>query len=135
MIESLPEEIQAVIQQILDAETKISIGDPATYNAFLADSSTVTAISASGRFMLGEKEVSQATDTVSVGNIGERDRIIQWIASDYSDTMAYVVFKTSVTILKEDGAENPLCWIITLIMKRFEEGWRLVHRQNTRSQI
>ena len=88
MINMLPEDARRVIQDIIDAESIISVGDPKPYNCYIAQSDAVTAISASGRFLKGHKEVSKATEAVSVGSVGERDRSIQWIACDYVDGMA-----------------------------------------------
>ena len=133
-MESLPNEIQEEIKAILDAESEISISKPEKYNDFVHNSENVTSVSASGRTMKGEKEVKDATIMVSHGNKGERDRFVDWISCDYVNGMAYAVFKTGVTIDKEDGSSDELCWVVTLIVKETESGWKLVHRHNTRSK-
>jgi ketosteroid isomerase-like protein len=134
MIEKLPEEVQKVFKEVLAAETEISSGDPGVYNSYIADSEYATSVSASGRFMKGTREVREATVAVSLGNLREHDRLIEWISCDFTDDMAYAVFKSGVSIDKEDGKTDDLCWIVTLILKKTESGWKLVHRHNTRSK-
>jgi ketosteroid isomerase-like protein len=126
--------MQKIIDKIIAAETEISIGKPEGYNAYVAKTDSVSSVSASGRTMLGEVEVRAASVMVSKGNVGERDRFIEWISCDWSEKMAYAVFKTGVTIDKEDGSSDELCWIVTLIIKETAEGWKILHRHNTRSK-
>ncbi len=130
----LPDDIKRVIDDIIIAETEISRAKPECYNSFVEDSENVTAVSASGRTMKGSREVRDASVTVSKGNKGERERFIEWISCDYTEGMAYVLFKTGVTIDKEDGSSEELCWVVTLVVKNTGNGWKLVHRHNTRSK-
>lgn len=130
----LPDGLKKIIDDIIAAESEISYGKPESYNSYVAEGEDVTAISASGRVMKGDAEVRGASVMVSKGNVGERDRFIEHISCDYVDDMAYAVFKTGVTIDKEDGSSDELCWAITLVIKNTPEGWKIVHRQNTRSK-
>ena len=130
----LPDDLQKVIDEILAAEVRISYGEPEKYNAYVSDSDSVTSVSASGRTMLGSEEVRAASVMVSKGNKGERDRFVEWISCDYANGMAYAVFKTGVTIDKEDGTSDELCWIVTLVIKVTADGWKIIHRHNTRSK-
>lgn len=130
----LPEELKKIVGDIIAAESEISYGMLDLYNFYVAEGGGVTAVSASGRVMKGTREVRDASVTVSRGNVGERDRFIEDISCDYINDMAYVVFKTGVTIDKEDGSTDDLCWVITLVIKNTPDGWKIVHRQNTRSK-
>lgn len=135
MLDQLPKDVQEVIRGILAAEVEISYAKPERYNAYIADACNVTAVSASGRYMKGANEVCDATVMVSAKNSGEHDRHIEWIACNYVENMAYVVFKSGVKIDKEDNSGEELCWIITLIVQKTNSGWKLVHRHNTRSNV
>ena len=126
-------QLQETVDQVLAAERQISIGDPVPYNLFVADSETVSSVSASGRVMRGSQAVKAASEQVSKGSVGESDRFVEYLSCDYSDDMFYSVVKTGVTIHKDDGSQNSLCWVITLIFKKFNGVWKLIHRQNTRS--
>ena len=60
---------------------------------------------------------------------------MEFISGDMTDNMMYAVFKTGVTISKTDGSLSDLCWVVTFVFRRQEDGrWALVHRQNTRSK-
>lgn len=133
MNQKLPAELQDILSEALRAEQKISYGDADCYNTYVAENDYCTAVSASGRVNIGCGEVRNASVQVAKGNIGESDRFLEMISCDYTDTMFYGVVKTGVRILKEDGSDQSLCWIITLIFKKIDGKWRIVHRQNTRA--
>lgn len=126
-------QLQKTVEQVLAAERQISVGDPVPYNQFVADGETVSSVSASGRVMLGDQAVKAASEQVAKGSIGESDRFVEYLACDCSDDMFYSVVKTGVTIHRDDGSHNSLCWVITLIFKKIDGVWKLIHRQNTRS--
>ena len=134
MLKELTEEMKEAVQAAIDAECRISYGNPIEYNALVCDCSYSTAVSASGRVYQGSEAVKNASIEVSKGNIGERERTLELISCDYSDDLSifYCVFITSVVIEKSDGSENILKWVITLVMKRENDHWAIVHRQNTR---
>lgn len=134
MLKKLPEEIRETVKKVIASEVEISYAKPEAYNSYVADSDDATAVSASGRLMKGTQEVCGATIAVSHGNVGEHGRFIDWISCDYSGGMAYVVFKSGVSIDKEDNSTDDLCWIITMILRETPGGWRLIHRHNTRSK-
>jgi len=134
MLEKLPLEVGDTVQKIIAAEIEISYAKPEIYNSYVSGSDDVTAVSASGRLMKGTQEVCGATVAVSRGNVGERNRFADWISCGCGGGIAYVVFKTGVTIDKEDGTSDDLCWIVTLVLKKTADGWKLIHRHNTRSK-
>ena len=39
-----------------------------------------------------------------------------------------------ITSDKEDGTSDELCWIVTLVIKETADGWKIIHRHNTRSK-
>jgi len=129
----LPFELQNVLENAIEAEKQISYARPEVYNALVAESDNCTAISASGRFTIGSADVKGATVRVSVGNVGETERFVEHIAADYTDNMFYGVFKSGVCISKEDGSSDRLCWVVTMVFKKIDGVWKLVHRHNTRS--
>ena len=131
----LPKQLKELVDSVLDAEILISYAKPEPYNVFVADGDGVTAVSASGRVMVGSDAVKAATVTVSNGNLGESGRFVEYISGDVTDDMMYAVIKTGVTITKDDGSVGELCWVITFVFRKMEDGnWLLVHRHNTRSK-
>ena len=130
---SLPPDLRETVNNLFQAEQRISEGLSTPYNDFVAPLESATSVSASGRWTVGHSAVCQATETVARGNVGEHDRFVEEIACGCGDDLAYVVFRTGVTIEKADGSETPLCWVITLVFQKFSSQWKLVHRQNTRS--
>ena len=134
MKNAIPEEIRHVLEEILKAEQQISCGLSEPYNAFVATRNTASAVSASGRVMLGHQAVCDATVNVAVGNVGEHDRFIEYISCGGTGDMYYAVLKSGVEIDKDDGGTDSLCWVITLILQKVEGNWRLVHRHNTRAK-
>lgn len=122
------------IAEILHAEQQISMGLSEPYNSLVAPGDTVTAISASGRVMLGNQAVCNATVNVAQGNVREQNRFIQFISQDATEDMCYTVLKSGVEIFKEDGSKDELCWVITLVLKKLDGKWVLVHRHNTRAK-
>lgn len=134
MKNALPESASRALDALLDAETQISYSRPEIYNAFVAPGENITAVSASGRIMTGTDEVRAATVNVSKGNVGERNRFVEYLACDYVDGMCYVILKSGVDIDKEDGTTDSLCWVITYVLKEIAGEWKLVHRHNTRSK-
>lgn len=130
---SLPRDLQETIRGLLKAEQQISIGKSTPYNDYVALLDSATSVSASGRIMLGYGAVCQATENVAQGNTREHDRFLDEISCSCSGDLAYVLFRTGVTIEKSDGSETPFCWVVTLIFQRIHGQWKLLHRQNTRS--
>lgn len=133
MKQILPQELQKLVEDAIGAEQQISYANPNVYNALIAEKDSVTAVSASGRVSVGHMDVCNASIKVSQGNVSERDRFIEYISGDYTDEMFYALFKTGVTILKESGNNDNLCWVVTLVFKKINSEWKLVHRHNTRS--
>jgi len=131
MFEQLPDALREAAEAVIRAEQRISCADAGTYNRFVADGPGSTAVSASGRTMIGAEAVRAATEMVAKGNLYERNRFLTPISADSTDGMFYVVFKTGVTIVGE--REQDFCWVVTLIFRKKEDKWLLVHRQNTRS--
>lgn len=130
-----PEQLKDLVDRILEAEIQISYSTPEPYNAFVADRENVTAVSASGRIMSGSDEVKAATTMVSKGNVGESGRFVEYISGEVTDEMMYALIKTGVTIHKDDGSTGDLCWVITFVFRRMEDGsWMLLHRHNTRAK-
>ena len=134
MNQILPQELQAVVDQVIHAEQRLSYAEPDLYNSYVAKLASATAVSASGRVMVGCDEVRAASVNVAQGNVGERDRFITLISGDYTENMFYAVFKTGVHIAKEGGTEDFLCWVVTLVFKKDDGVWKLVHRHNTRAK-
>ena len=130
---SLPPDLRETVNGILEAERKISEGLSKPYNDYVASSESATSVSASGRVMAGYEAVCKATETVAQGNTSEHGRFLDEIACACGEDLAYVVFRSGVTIQKSDGTESTLCWVITLVLQRFDGQWKLIHRQNTRS--
>ena len=129
----LPPDLFEVLENAIEAEKQISYAKPEVYNALVADSDNCTAISASGRHTLGSDDVREASVRVSIGNVGESGRFVEHIAADYTDDMFYAVFKSGVSISKDDGSCGSLCWIVTIVFKKIDGAWKIVHRHNTRS--
>ena len=134
MKDLIPEEIRNIFEEILKAEQQISCGLYEPYNAFVAPGDAVTAISASGRVMLGREAVCEATVNVAAGNVREHDRFVEYISFGGAQDMYYAVLKTGVEIDQEDGSTDSLCWVITLVIQKVEGSWKLIHRHNTRAK-
>lgn len=134
MKHSIPEEVRHTLEAILKAEQQISCGLPEPYNAFVAPGDAVTAVSASGRTMLGHEAVCGATAGVAAGNVREHDRFTEYISCGGTQDMYYAVLKSGVEIDKDDGSTDSLCWVITLIVQKIGGTWKLVHRHNTRAK-
>ncbi len=115
----LSESAARALESLLEAETQISYAKPDVYNDCTADGDDVSAVSASGRVMLGAEEVRAATVVVSKGNVGERNRFVDYLACGAADGMCYAVIKSGVEIDKEDGQADSLCWIITYVLKGY----------------
>ena len=131
----LPKQLRKMVDKVLEGEIQISYASSEPYNAFVAEGDGVTAVSASGRVMVGCDAVKQATVTVADGNTGETGRFVEYIAGDATEDMMYALFKTGVTISKSDGSASELCWVVTFVFRKMEDGrWMLVHRHNTRSK-
>lgn len=131
---SMPEDVRKALEDILAAEQKISVGASEPYNRLVAPGDAVTAVSASGRVMVGRQAVCDATVNVARGNVREHDRFIEYISCGGAGDMYYAVLKSGVEIDKDDGSTDDLCWVITLVMQKVEGAWRLVHRHNTRAK-
>lgn len=130
-----PKQLREMVDKVLAGEIQISYSQSEPYNALVADGDGITAVSASGRVMVGSDAVKQATVSVSEGNTGETGRFIEYIAGDLTDDMMYGVIKTGVVISKNDGSISELCWVVTFVFRKTEDGsWMLVHRHNTRSK-
>ncbi len=134
MIEKFPQDLRETVLAVLEGEAKLSVAEPDLYNSYVVDADYATSISASSRTFVGAEAVKQASVNVAMDNGGERDRTLDWIAAEYEENMAYVVFKSTVEVYsKSREAWNPLAWIVTIIFRKVDGRWVIAHRQNTRT--
>ena len=133
MLEKLPQDLQEVIKEALEGEAELSYNKPDKYNSFVADVPYATSISASSRTFIGGEAVKAASVNVAKDNDGERNRELEWIAAECEGDMAYILFRSKVETHSVSRNEwVGFGWVITIVFRKIDGQWKIVHRQNTR---
>ena len=133
MLENLPRDLQDTIKAVFEGEVQLSYNKPDLYNGFVADVPYATSISASSRTFVGAEAVRQASVNVAKDNDGERNREIEWISAECEGDMAYILFKCKVethSVSKNEWVG--FGWVVSIIFRKIDGEWKIVHRQNTR---
>jgi len=124
---TIPNDLQDIIN------TLIAGTDPDIYNSYVARKENVTSVSASGRVMLGWQEVCDATVKVFKGTARVSGRYINIISFDQIGDVFYVVLKTGADEESFDGSVSSIDHIVTLLLEKSDDNWKLLHRHNTRT--
>ncbi len=133
MLEKLPQDLQETIKEVLDGEVELSYNRPDKYNSFVADVPYATSISASSRTFIGAEAVKEASVKVAKDNDGERNRELEWISAECEGDMAYILFRCRVETHSVSRNEwGGLGWVVSIIFRKIDGKWKIVHRQNTR---
>jgi len=133
MIEKFPKDLRETVENVMAGEVRLSYNEPDAYNSYVVDAPYATSISASSRTFIGGEAVKNASINVAKDNDGERNREIEWIAAEYEDTMAYIVFKCRVETHSVSKNEwGGLGWVVSIVFRKVNGEWKIAHRQNTR---
>lgn len=133
MIDQFPSDLMKTIEAILESEKKLSYGEAAEYNSYIANAESVTSVSASGKVFVGPKEVKGASIAVASRNLAERNRKFEWISAEFEESMAYIVFRSSLEVQDSKTNEfHKLGWIVSMVFGKNNDAWKIIHRQNTR---
>jgi len=124
---TIPTDLQDIIH------TLIAGTDPDIYNSYVARRENASSISASGRVMLGWQEVCDATVKVFKGTARVSGRYIDIISFDQIGDAFYIVLKTGADEESIDGTVSSIDHIVSLLFEKNDDGWKLLHRHNTRT--
>ena len=133
MLSKLPQDLQETVREVLEGEAELSYNKPDKYNSFVADVPYATSISASSGTFVGAEAVKAASVNVAKDNDGERNREIEWISAECEGDMAYILFRCRVETHSVSRNEwVGFGWVVSIVFRKIDGAWKIVHRQNTR---